>query len=82
MRRNKKSSRVRSNRYWGGKPKIDRVEVLYLPETAARTLAFVKGDVDMIEGADGAWLAGQPEKADAGPGAGFRPSRRDGRHCS
>ena len=37
--------------YWGGKPAIDRLEVLYLPETAARTLAFVKGDVDMIEGA-------------------------------
>jgi peptide/nickel transport system substrate-binding protein len=37
--------------YWGGRPKIDRLEVLYLPETAARTLAFVKGDVDMIEGA-------------------------------
>jgi peptide/nickel transport system substrate-binding protein len=37
--------------YWGGKPAVDRLEVLYLPETAARTLAFVKGDVDMIEGA-------------------------------
>jgi peptide/nickel transport system substrate-binding protein len=43
---------LRANpQYWGGKPKTDRVEVLYLPETAARTLAFVKGDVDMIEGA-------------------------------
>src|SRR5579883_2253040 len=37
--------------YWGGKPKIDRLEELFLTETAARTLAFVKGDVDMIEGA-------------------------------
>ncbi len=37
--------------YWDGKPKIDRLEILYLPETASRTLAFVKGDVDMIEGA-------------------------------
>lgn len=37
--------------YWEGKPKIDILEVYYLPETAARTLAFVKGDVDMIEGA-------------------------------
>ncbi len=37
--------------YWDGKPKFDQLEVLYLPETAARTLAFVKGDVDMIEGA-------------------------------
>jgi peptide/nickel transport system substrate-binding protein len=39
------------DQYWGGKPKIDRQEELFLPETAARTLAFVKGDVDMIEGA-------------------------------
>ena len=39
------------DKYWGGKPKIDRLEVLFLPETASRTLAFVKGDVDMIEGA-------------------------------
>lgn len=38
-------------KYWGGKPKIDRLDVLFLSETAARTLAFVKGDVDMIEGA-------------------------------
>ena len=39
------------DKYWEGKPKIDRLEVLFLPETAARTLSFVKGDVDMIEGA-------------------------------
>ncbi len=37
--------------YWGGKPKIDVLEILFLPETASRTLGFVKGDVDMIEGA-------------------------------
>ena len=40
-----------NEKHWGGRPKIDVLEVLYLPETAARTLAFVKGDVDMIEGA-------------------------------
>jgi peptide/nickel transport system substrate-binding protein len=46
------------DRYWDGKPKIDRLEVLYLPETSSRTLAFVKGDVDMIEGATvPGWLA-------------------------
>ncbi|MGE0223497.1 MAG: ABC transporter substrate-binding protein [Acetobacteraceae bacterium] len=39
------------DQHWEGRPKVDRLEVLYLPETAARTLAFVKGDVDMIEGA-------------------------------
>jgi peptide/nickel transport system substrate-binding protein len=44
--------------YWDGKPKIDRMEVLFLPETSSRTLAFVKGDVDMIEGATvPGWLA-------------------------
>jgi len=40
-----------NDKHWDGKPKIDQLEVMYLPETAARTLAFVKGDVDMIEGA-------------------------------
>ena len=39
------------DQYWDGKPKVDTLEVLYLPETAARTLGFVKGDIDMIEGA-------------------------------
>jgi peptide/nickel transport system substrate-binding protein len=44
--------------FWGGKPKIDQLEILYLPETSSRTLAFVKGDVDMIEGAAvPGWLA-------------------------
>ncbi len=43
---------LRANeQYWGGKPKIDTLEVLFLPETASRTLGFIKGDVDMIEGA-------------------------------
>lgn len=40
-----------NDKHWDGKPKIDQLEVMYLPETASRTLAFVKGDVDMIEGA-------------------------------
>lgn len=39
------------DQHWEGRPKIDMLETLYLPETAARTIAFVKGDVDMIEGA-------------------------------
>lgn len=42
---------VANDSYWGGKPKIDKLEILYLPETSTRTLSFVKGDVDMIEGA-------------------------------
>lgn len=66
------------DQYWGGRPKIDVQEVLYLPETAARTLAFVKGDVDMIEGATvPGWLPGLRKQmpdlvADLGrPGAVF-----------
>jgi peptide/nickel transport system substrate-binding protein len=55
----KQKSVLRANpTYWDGKPKIDRLEVMYLPETSSRTLAFVKGDVDMIEGAVvPGWLA-------------------------
>jgi peptide/nickel transport system substrate-binding protein len=55
----KQKSVLRANpAYWDGKPKIDRLEVLYLPETSSRTLAFVKGDVDLIEGAVvPGWLA-------------------------
>lgn len=37
--------------YHGGKPAIDGIEIRYIPDTAARTLAFVKGDLDMIDGA-------------------------------
>jgi peptide/nickel transport system substrate-binding protein len=55
------------DQYWGGKPKVDRLEVLFLTETAARTLAFVKGDVDMIEGAGvPGWFASlKKQKSDA-----------------
>lgn len=37
--------------YFAGRPAIDGVEFRYIPDTAARTLAFVKGDLDMIDGA-------------------------------
>ncbi len=37
--------------YWDGRPAIDRVEMLFLPETSARTLAFIKGDLQWIEAA-------------------------------
>jgi peptide/nickel transport system substrate-binding protein len=46
------------DQYWGGKPAIDQIEMMYLPETSARTLAFVKGDIQMIESAiTPGWLA-------------------------
>jgi peptide/nickel transport system substrate-binding protein len=34
-----------------GKPKLDELHFLYMPETAARTIAFRKGDLDFIDGA-------------------------------
>lgn len=37
--------------YHGGRPAIDGIEIRYIPDTAARTLAFVKGELDMIDGA-------------------------------
>jgi peptide/nickel transport system substrate-binding protein len=37
--------------YFRGEPKIGRLEMLLMPETAARTIAFVGGDLDIIEGA-------------------------------
>ena len=37
--------------YFDGRPAIDGIENRYMPDTAARTLAFVNGDLDMIDGA-------------------------------
>lgn len=37
--------------YHGAKPKIDTVEFRYMADPTARTLAFLKGDLDIIEGA-------------------------------
>lgn len=45
------------DQHWGGKPKVDRLEVLFLTETAARTLAFVKGA--------GRWLFRMPSSGQA-----------------
>lgn len=36
--------------YHGGKPAVDGVEFRYVPDSTARTLAFAKGELDMIEG--------------------------------
>ena len=37
--------------YWKGKPAVDSVDLFLMPETAARTLAFLNGDLEIIEGA-------------------------------
>lgn len=36
--------------YWGEKPSIEKIDLLYIADTTARTLALMSGDVDMIEG--------------------------------
>lgn len=36
--------------YWGGRAKTTNLEFQYIPDTTARTLALLSGDVDMIEG--------------------------------
>jgi peptide/nickel transport system substrate-binding protein len=36
--------------YWGEPAKIEKIEVLYIADTTARTLALLSGQVDMIEG--------------------------------
>ncbi len=37
--------------YHGGRPAIDRLEIRYMADATARTLGFIKGDLDVIEGA-------------------------------
>lgn len=41
---------VRNEHYWGSKPKIDKIIVKIIPDGEARTLAFEKGDLDLIYG--------------------------------
>ncbi len=36
--------------YWGEAGKVEKIEILYIADTTARTLALLSGDVDMIEG--------------------------------
>lgn len=36
--------------YWGEPGKVEKIEILYIADTTARTLALLSGDVDMIEG--------------------------------
>lgn len=41
---------TRFDDYWGEPAKIENIEILYIADTTARTLALMSGDVDMIEG--------------------------------
>lgn len=37
-------------KYWRGKPRLDRVEVLPMPDASSREFALRRGEVDIIEG--------------------------------
>ncbi len=48
---------VRNDNYFRGKPIIERVEMFFMPKLAARTMAFVKGELDAMEGGrDTKWI--------------------------
>jgi peptide/nickel transport system substrate-binding protein len=39
---------VRNDRYWGAKPYVDRVVFRVIPEEGARTIAYDRGDLDVL----------------------------------
>ena len=41
---------VANDKYFRGRPKIDKIEYRYLPDPASRELAFKKGELDLIYG--------------------------------
>lgn len=48
---------TRNEKYFRGAPTLERVEIYFMPNTASRTLAFVKGDLDAIYGTrDSKWV--------------------------
>lgn len=46
----KSVSLVRNDSYWGGKPKLDGVEVVRITEGDTLTMALQKGDIDVAQG--------------------------------
>ncbi len=49
----KKGDRVilqANDKYWGGKPDIDTIEIRAIPEAATRTAALLSGDIDLTIG--------------------------------
>ena len=48
---------VKNPDYFRGAPTLDRVEMYFMPNTASRTMAFIKGDLDAIYGKrDSFWV--------------------------
>jgi peptide/nickel transport system substrate-binding protein len=48
---------VRYPDYFRGKPKLDRVELWFMPDASSREMAFRKGEIDIVEGErEQAWV--------------------------
>jgi peptide/nickel transport system substrate-binding protein len=48
---------VRYPEYFRGKPKLDRVELWFMPDASSREMAFRKGEIDIVEGErEQAWV--------------------------
>lgn len=49
-KKNEKAVFTRNEKYWGEKPKVDKVIVKVIPDGESRVLAFEKKDIDLIFG--------------------------------
>ncbi len=48
---------VRHPEFFRGKPKLDRVELWFMPDASSREMAFRKGEIDIVEGErEQAWV--------------------------
>ena len=60
---------VKNDRYFRGSPKLDGVEVWYMPDVNARLNGLLTGELNVIEGGAGAGLGGSGQGL-PGPGGG------------
>lgn len=47
---NQKVAFVRHPEFFRGKPKLDGVEIWFMPDSSSREMAFRRGDIDLVEG--------------------------------
>jgi len=48
---------VRNPDYFRGKPKLDRIELWFMPDASSREMAYRKGEIDIVEGErEQAWV--------------------------
>ena len=50
FKRGEKLVLVANDNYWGGRPNLDKVEMLYVPEGNSRVIGLKSGDYDVITG--------------------------------